>query len=92
MSHAQGTLYSEVQCIVSNGHCEKTNRQTRLKHCVSVTLLADGKHVQDGPIQLHGKPVTISSKFHLGRRLHQCKCELKLENSEKLIRKSSESI
>ena len=92
MTHAQGTLYSEVQCIVGNGHCEKTNRQTRLKHYLSVTLLADGKHVQDGPIQLHGKPVTVRSKFHLGRRLHQCKFELKLENSDKLIWKTSESI
>ena len=54
ISHAQGTLYSEVQCIVGDGHCEKTNRHTRLKHYLSVTLLADGKHVRDGPFNSTG--------------------------------------
>ena len=47
-------LYNEVQCIMGNGHCEKTDRQTRLKHYLSVTLLADGKHVRDGPFNSTG--------------------------------------
>ena len=47
MSDVQGAgaVYSEVQCIMGNGHmgtpspCEQTDRQTRVK-----TSLADGKN------------------------------------------------
>ena len=90
MSHAQGTLRSNASWVMVT-----VKRQTdrhHWKHYLSATLFAIDKHVKDGPIQLHGKPVTIRSKFHLGRRLHSCKCELTLENSDKLIRKRSESI